>query len=425
MLFKPAKLAILGLIAYIVVWLLAPVKAVQPMSFEATAYIAACYLFFVMGCYSISAAPRTVAQVSYKRFPTARLFWIILAIGLIGLTLRTYDKYILRGVSFGSEALEGREALANSEAGTLSLIGGVLFPFCFIPMILYLSEKKAGNESTAKFVLSLALFMYPALDALLLLSRSSMLVSVCYAFLAWRYFDGRGKLLSSRAALWGAGIIVALMLGAGWVFSLRLNEQALDFNFSIFKSGYAFTVQPSDWIVEAIQGDYLGASWLFMVLTNVCQYFLHGMLEFAYLLQNGSSVHSLGCETFSPYFKAMKILGAGFVCPDSDGLYPRIGVFTSFFGPLWIDFGYLGPLFMYVFGAVSEHFAFKAKRAIIFAVPLYLYLVLVILMMPVVNIMTGAQGMYAINAFLIFYFMQYVGLFRRTVMNTYAPQPAQ
>lgn len=422
MLFKPAQLAGLGLIAYLAVWLIAPVKAVQPMSVEAVAYISACYLLFFLGCYSFSAAPRMVSRASLPRRPTAWLFWLIGIIGLMGLIFRSYDKYILRGVSFGSDALEGRESLANSDAGPLSLIGGVLFPFCYIPMILYLSDKKPGKGSLLKFVFALGLFIYPALDALVLLSRSAMLVSVCYAFLAWRYFGGRGQLLTMRSAAWIIGIVLLLMLGSGWVFSQRLSEQALDFTFSILNSGYAFTVQPSDWTLNAIQDNYFGMNWFFLVLSNICQYFLHGMLEFSYLLQHSEYGHSWGCETLNPYFKAIKILGVNIPCPDSESLYPRVGIFTTFFGPLWIDFGLLGLPLMYVFGIVSAYFASRARREVIFAVPLYLYFVVVILLMPVVNFVSSAQGMYVINAFLIFNFMSRIRSFRRNKSLNHAPR---
>jgi hypothetical protein len=80
-----------------------------------------------------------------------------------------------------------------------------------------------------------------------------------------------------------------------------------------------------------------------------------------------------------------------------------VGVFTSFFGPLWMDFGWLGPLFLLFFGAFSKKISLLARSGRLEALPLHSFFMVVIFFMPVVNFMISATGMYIINALLIFF----------------------
>lgn len=140
-----------------------------------------------------------------------------------------------------------------------------------------------------------------------------------------------------------------------------------------------------------------------MGLVPIMQYYLHGLFEFGLLwdYSNFATGHAYGAAQFFPYVKALEILGITTI-PATSLLFPRIGVFTSFFGPLWVDFGWFGPFFMVAFGMLAKRLGKAVAANSVAAVPLYSYLVTVILLMPVGNLISSAQGVYILNAFLIF-----------------------
>ena len=137
------------------------------------------------------------------------------------------------------------------------------------------------------------------------------------------------------------------------------------------------------------------------------QYYLHGLFEFGLLWdRTDHQIFTMGMQTFDPFVKALSIAGLiSYPDFDFDVIYERSSVFTTFFGPLWVDFGWFGPLFIAAFGWVAKRVSNLARAGSMAALPLHSFLVVIIFYMPVVNFMISATGMYIITAFSIFYFV--------------------
>jgi hypothetical protein len=121
----------------------------------------------------------------------------------------------------------------------------------------------------------------------------------------------------------------------------------------------------------------------------------------------------------APYVKALSIFGAiDFPDYGTDYLYFRPGVFTTFFGPLWVDFGWWGIFVMLAFGAICKFCARQARAGTLTMMPLYSYLCVVVLFMPVVNLIVSAQGMYIINAFLLIWLLTPQFALRRQLVTS-------
>src|SRR5690606_15396239 len=107
---------------------------------------------------------------------------------------------------------------------------------------------------------------------------------------------------------------------------------------------------------------------------------------------------------FAPYVKAAGIFFGSSALENgaSQSLYPRPGVWTTFFGPLWVDFGWFSVPVMIVFGFFTSKVAKLARAGAVNWLPLHVYLTIVVFFMPVINFIVSAQGMYIINAFALF-----------------------
>jgi hypothetical protein len=99
--------------------------------------------------------------------------------------------------------------------------------------------------------------------------------------------------------------------------------------------------------------------------------------------------------------KALSIMGVLDYPDVAHNLYVRDGVFTSFFGPLWTDFGWFSAPCMFTFGVICKLFARSAHAGRVGVMPLYAYFCVIIFFMPVVNFWVSAQGSYLINAFIV------------------------
>jgi hypothetical protein len=253
--------------------------------------------------------------------------------------------------------------------------------------------------------LATALFFFPAVDALLIASRSLLLVTAGLLFLYLVYF-GVVRLSIKAVLSMIAAALGGLSLSAA-VFLARLEAMHMDPLASSMNSVYAFTVQPADWISNALASSTPGSIGFFLMygVLNTTQYLVHGLLEFFYLFDNFSAQHTFGALTFSVYYKFVAIVvGLPFEQGAISSAAPRIGVFTSFFGPLYVDFGWLGPVLMFAFGALARRLHWGLRLDDGAAIPLYLYVVVVIAFFPIVNLVVTAQGLFSLTSFTLFLF---------------------
>jgi oligosaccharide repeat unit polymerase len=190
-------------------------------------------------------------------------------------------------------------------------------------------------------------------------------------------------------------------------FSTRLSQMELDQIYSILNSAYGFVLTPTaralKWMSDP--NSYIGNS--LVDVMPLLQYYLHGLFEFGLLWQRPDTQEfQFGMQHFAPYFKVLGILGlSNYSEAMLEDAYYRVGVFTTFFGPLWIDFGWLGPLVMGAFGVFCAYCAALARKGVGEVIPLYAYLCVVLFFMPVTNLIVNAQGMYILNALLLLWIL--------------------
>lgn len=402
MIYRPENVLFLGIGVYLTVFLLSPLEVLVPIEFGSFIYIGLTILALVLGSrfanhIRLATDARHIPAAQLMREEN-RLFWAMLWLGGIGNLLKLLDKYVLRGVG-NLTGLEAREVLIDAGAGPLSLIGGVLYPFGYLPIFILLGAKALPRERW-KLALAVLVFLIPALDAILLFSRSFMLVA-----LAMIYFGISLTLYQGRAV--PRNLILPLLAGLGLVlatsiliFNWRLGEMSLDTSHSVFLSGYAYTVAPN-----AAAQDIINRGGFWVGLLPIAQYYVHSILEFQILWSvNDTQNFSGGGLLFAPYVKLLAVFGFASE-PNLFDLFPRVGIFTSFWGPFWVDFGWLGPLLMFFLGFLVRIVARTARIGEIRAYPLYTYFCVVLFFMPVANFAITAQGMYAINAFVLFWFL--------------------
>lgn len=406
MIYRPENVIIIGIATYFFIYLIAPLEPLVSLDLGSLAFISITILAFALGS---RAADRLRVTGERRQIPTLalrrkelKLFWVTFWLGLAGNLLRIVDKYFLRGVG-ELTGISAREVLLEQGVGQASLLGGALYPFGYLPIFILLGSR-ALPRTKWRAVLAACLFFIPALDAIIFFSRSFLLLTVVMIYFGMSLTLFQGRVLPRKLLLPASIGVGTVIIASSMIFNLRLDEMSFDISRSIVHSGYAFTVVPNEAAWEMInQRGIIGKTVL--ALLPLAQYYLHGLLEFQILSeQNDTQIFSYGALLFAPYVKALSIFGLA-SDPDMFALFPRVGVFTSFWGPLWVDFGWFSPLAMFIFGFISRRLGLGAQKGDLGAVPLYTYFCTVLFFMPVVNFAVASQGMYAINAFVLFWFL--------------------
>ena len=126
------------------------------------------------------------------------------------------------------------------------------------------------------------------------------------------------------------------------------------------------------------------------------------MFELNHLINNFNKNHTYGGFTFMLYKRILyKIIGKNADTSRYATIMPRNGIFTSFLGPIFVDFGWFSPIFLLLFGAYSKKIYNRLISNDDSAVLLYVYLSVVILFFPVFNFISGANGLFIFTSFLL------------------------
>ena len=407
MLYYPERVLLLGFTVYYTIYFLAPLTPTVEVHAGSVAFILLSCLGFVIGS-QISGLvsirkPSKATTESFLRKKTYSLFRMAFALGLLGNALRYIDMFILRGVG-NLTGFAARESMLDGGGGVVSVIAGILYPFGFIPIFIYLGSRYM-KKSRMRLILSLALFLIPAFISLVFASRSFALVAMAMIYFGASITLYRGKAFPRQLRLPILLAVGGLGLLSTTIFAWRLSEMDLDIVSSIILSAYGFTITPNDWALNILYGTSTATASMLLAILPMLQYYTHSLFEFQILWSEPiQQTFSYGALHFAPYIKLLRILGLA-SSPDMFLLFPRVGVFTSFFGPLWVDFGWFSPFFMMIFGFLARRIAKQAQRGDLGAYPLYTYICVVLFFAPVVNFIISAQGMYTINAFATFWFM--------------------
>ena len=275
MIYRPENVLFMGIGVYLVLLLISPLDVLVSMELGSFVYIVLTIVALILGSWSadhfrLGVNPRAVLATRLLRIEN-RLFWTTLWLGATGNLLRLMDKYLLRGVG-NLKGLEAREMLIETGSTKLSLIGGVLYPFGYLPIFILLAAKVLPRHRW-KMALAGFIFLIPSLDALVFFSRSFMLVSLAMVYFGTSLTLFQGKAVPLKLVLpmlCGMAVVLAMSV---LIFLWRLDQMSFDISDSIFLSGYAYTVAPNA-TTEAIinRGGALGE--LVAGLLPILQYYV-------------------------------------------------------------------------------------------------------------------------------------------------------
>ncbi|MCK0108291.1 hypothetical protein MWU58_03230 [Flavobacteriaceae bacterium S0825] len=167
---------------------------------------------------------------------------------------------------------------------------------------------------------------------------------------------------------------------------------------------YNFTLEPKEYTrTDIIETKNETLRLTRLSLLNASQYYTHGVFEFGYLYNNYEGKHHYGGFTFNVIAKFSNIiLGTNIDLAKIQDSPVRTGVYTTFFGPIYLDFGWFAPIFMLFFGMLQGLIFNKTLLGDYKYVPLLFYMLIIDFFMPVINFITSSQGVYIIVSMIVF-----------------------
>ena len=387
----PLSALLYGLSAWVALLIVAPVDPVWPSSLEPVALLVLAVAAMGLGCVlpaTFYPVARTAFLVAPARFRKALTLCLVL--GLAGAVLKLMDLLVLRGIAIGDPIDVARSQAERGGSSIVSILAAALGPFGLASLALAAAGKSAALRARIGLAPLLLAAAIPAMG-LLLGSRSTLMMACLYGIVIAALLAVR---ITARQAALTFTATLAMLLGFNLLFLLRLQQYGIDARFAARYSAYTELVPTTRAYLDLVDnGGMFGG--LLAGLASLFQYALSGIFEFFSLVDSKREDFGFGAYQFSFIDKFIAFVTGGSAQASDirlDLLNPRTGVFQSFFGPAYIDFGYFVVVFSLAFGAAAGF----ARRAVLagnlFALPLYVLFIVQILLVPMIDGLTASAG---------------------------------
>lgn len=398
---EPVRVAVMGLLTYLFLAFVAPLKStVADPSTLGVVYALLCYGGLALGAilYHTLYPQKPGAAILLSAPLPKPMFFIALALSSLGVAMRMVDRFVLRGVPIGEDFASVRAQLEATSASPLSAASAMIYPICFGMIFFYFCLRKE-DRTRPLGILAAAIFLYPSMESVISGTRSQMIISLGFILLTRSILVDNLRWLRNRFVMAVAGVLLLNLFFV--MFEIRVESMGQDFYTSSQTSGYAFTVPPNDFATYYLIENRGIMSSVVSLIVHLTQYYCHSGYEYLFIFDKLPSQPLWGAYNFFHIYKFIgMIVGDTSVNDTINNLDIRVGVFATFFVPLFLDFHWGGPVFMMIFGFILSLLWRATLRHPTAWFPLTAYMSIVLFLMPVTSFIVTAQGLYVIVSLL-------------------------
>lgn len=398
---SPTVLLFITTVIFLISLPMLPVQVRFPLKNGAVVFWLICFLSFLGGT-TFTTGSRVNMQVrNYQPNPkTVKKFMLLLVgIGFVGTVLLLIDRYWIRGVSLAVDALENREILSNTKASPISAIAAIASSLGILSYVtIWVAELNQVTISRWIKLVSVLNVLVAVLVNIQLGSRSLLLIVLMIHLFAWFFiFRVRGGKVKLRHLLSVVSILLSMAIGSAALMAWRTELMGMSMLDSISISTYAYTITPSQSMLNGLlNGDSLAV--FSAALFSLVQYVFHGIYEFSLLFTDFHGAHEMGNQTlWLPIKMASMLTGGWFSVGVFDNSGVREGVFSTFVGPIFIDFGLISPFILFLYGALVAIPFRLLRRGRVEWLPAVALVATSMLLWPIVNIFASASGTYLLT----------------------------
>jgi hypothetical protein len=356
-------------------------------------------LLLGLSLFELRSIPKISVDPEEQQRLLRALYKLTFSLGLCGIVFRVIDWVAYRGFAIGLDFAENMQKASEGGGNPFSTMAVFLVPFTVAPYMFYAAARRNGWRVGRTWTAAGLAILWPILT-LMLGSRSSMFMQVGMLVIARVLIFPRFPKLAFWTIL---AIFLALVYAAGFLFIERVTQFGLNIDKVARLSIFTNLVPATDAYYHLSSG--LSDSWrnILFINTTMMQYYMHGAPEFVYLVEHYQQGEAWGGFTFTSVTRIIAALaGRDYDANAIINLSPRLGTYTTLFGPLYIDFGPLTPVVAVALGAFISWVRRQLLSGNIAALPLYTALLMQMLAAVVVCAINAAYG--------IFYDLAFAGL---------------
>lgn len=372
---------------------------------------------FVLGIKSLKrVSVKTIEKPSSKKLK--QIIHVLFFIGLIGVFLKIYVGVFKSEIFVANDVFEQRLENMGKEltGGMVGVFASLLFPFSYVALLMVIYNYKIFNRF---FLFVVLLFgSYPFVETIFMGGRTIIALlgtTLLFVLFASYYKNSKAPLYKFKLAririidlpkvLFKKQVIVPLVL-IGILFTSYsvsvVNKRLTRFGYGN-RTLTVWEKKDYQWVKfnEDFKYKYFNETKeeqaKMIGLYSLKHYFAHGLIEYVRLVNHldKTTGYYYGQYEFNVFFKFFKAFGVPLKSTKQlQSIVKRKAVYTSFFGPFYIDFGVFGAFIMFFWGRFIKRVYVYSKRGHTQYVVFYGYLATIIITSMFINFILGSSSYY-------------------------------
>ena len=396
----------LGIMCWLLVFIIFPIQVVFPISSKVVVYILLSYVSIITGYLIVPNG--NYSKHSNQTIIGVPMIKVLILVVLLSFSIRYIDLFVFRGVRISYPIAQNRMLIDSNPPKFIFILASVTRYLFFVPILLLFHSKIKSNKL---LIFCLLLFLLPFIEGVIRGSRNSFFYPSILLIFSLLYF----KKIKFKKLHLGVLLLVfsVLFLMATGILKKREMIKKQDYKSLTTVAIYNDFLKPKKSVLEKIHRlENIKTKQLLISGLQTGQYYTHGVFEFDNLLKtyhkNDSLNFQFGKYNFLNFIKFTNKLGiTHFDLSKIKKANPRGYSFTTFFGGLYIDVGWYGLVFMFLFGAFQKHIYNLVQRQKIELLPLLIFFSFLNFFMLSFNFLRG-NGVSMIMASLMLILVVYV-----------------
>ncbi|MGH8558728.1 MAG: hypothetical protein ACRESZ_15005 [Methylococcales bacterium] len=404
--YSPVQIMLISTVVYLVILLTSPVSVANVASIGSANTLVGFFVCLTSGLLIGSRRVRSlIVSIPIDLERVDRLKWGLVAIGGLGMGLRIIERvYFRMGGTVTTDFMVNRDLVTQSGSMPLAMLAALLAPLLYFLPISVFMLRGSGIRRRSDYLFLWASSAYGFFDGMFFGSRSAALILVAIMVVAYLTM-GAPRIRVRTIIFWIVGLIAFIWL-SGQIFWTRTSQMGIDPIESLSLSAPAYMVTLDHSVLATIgSASNDGYAGLLYGYSTTSQYLLLGLPEFLNLVDNFTGDHTYGMQLF---YVPAKILWVVTRQPGTieDFMYKhmlRIGVYTTFFGPVFYDYGVSGGLLAcLILGFLGGHLTRRLRKGSVHLIIPYVVITAFLPFTVVVNLfVTGVGQCLMIDAFVL------------------------
>lgn len=361
-------------------------------------------LFFVFGLYSVK--KKYYEPRLYSKNKKQTIIFLMAFIGTLGIIVRIYQRVFVEQIYFAENFIKTRMELMAGEAnsGLMGVFSAVTYPFATVALMLAILWYKSLNKLTLIILFVLGLF--PVYDSFLTQSRLLIvlifgllfftIVSAKISFFKrhtiikiynYKIFKMPSVLLKKKVMIPTVILIFGFVIFSQKVMNNRLSAFAYSDTLSVWEFYHESEID-EEFKLEVNNAESVIQKNKLIATYSLKHYFAHSVAEYIRLINHleKSWGYYYGVFELYVYVKILKILGLPIASfSQLNEVSYKEAVYTTFWGPFYIDFGIFGFFISFLLGRMVKRIYLKAKQGSEIDILFYAFIATVILASFFVN----------------------------------------